>query len=417
MAATDPATGPLSGAQRVELLDALRGMALLGVLFVNTVWFSTAGTTIEHSQMELLPTARLDRWIELAMQLFVFAKANTIFTLLFGISFAMQMQRLDSRGAAAIGTYARRLSGLLAFGLLHLFGVWKGEILHVYALAGFLLLATWRWRTGTLVVAGLILVLVIHPLMLHADTLQRALALGAGSSAGAAAASDAAQLHALAFRTGNYIAVLRAQWDMLQASGYLFAGLVAWIVYALGRFMLGVAIARSGVLLNPEPHRSMFATTLAFALPAGLALTAGRWLMQIGQARGWWSADANQWRTLTDFMQQFGTLLLALSYIAGAAWCWTILRLRRLLVLCAPVGRMALTNYLLQSAANMVLFFGFGLGLIGRVGMALCLALSIGLFAVQMAFSHLWLRTHPYGPVEWLWRWWTYRRRPAWGHR
>lgn len=412
---------PVSGSQRVELLDALRGVALFGVLFVNMVWFATGGGAIGRPQLDALPTARIDRWVDFGMQLFLFAKANTIFTLLFGISFAMQMQRLERGGAAAVRTFTRRLCGLLVLGLIHLFGVWKGEILHVYALAGFLLLFAWRWRTAALIGVGVLLILGVHPLMLHADGLTAALAVAhtQASYMGRALASDIAQQHASAFRDGNYADVLLAQWAMLRASGYLFAGLAAWIVYALGRFMLGVAIARSGVLLQPDRYRSVLSATLLAALPLGLALTASRWIVQIGRARGWWSVDADQLGGLTDVLQQLGTLLQALSYMALIALCWTRPCLRQWLLPFTPVGRMALTNYLLQSLANATVFFGFGLGLglIGRVGVSACLAISIALFAAQIVFSHWWLQAHPFGPLEWAWRWWTYGQRPGWSRR
>lgn len=415
--AVDSALGaaPTADSERHALLDALRGLALFGVLFVNMIWFSTGGGAVPSAMAEALPTAPIDRWVDRFMQVFVFAKANTIFTFLFGVSFALQMQRLEQRGAAARSIYLRRLVGLLFIGLLHLFGAWKGEVLHVYAIAGIALLLVSRWRTSTLIVVGLLLALIVERLLSQGERWMQW--FGVNPTAvmfGDRGSSAEMQAQRLAtFQTGSYGDVLWAQWNMMLQSGYFGLGLATWIVYALGRFMLGVAAARGGYLFEPERHVHALRAAVLIGLPLGLICTVSAWLAQALERIGW-VALGPDWRMLSSVLTPLGTMLMAVAYVACVALAWGYAPLRRLLIIAAPAGQMALTTYLLQTVFNSLVFFGFGLGFVGRMGAAGCLLLSLAFFAVQVAVSRFWLHHFRFGPFEWLWRWWTYGVRPAW---
>ena len=406
---------PTAETERYALLDVLRGLALFGVLFVNMVWFATGGAAVPSAMVEALPTAPIDRWVDRFMQVFVFAKANTVFTFLFGVSFALQVQRLEQRGAATHNIYLRRLAGLFLIGLLHLFGAWKGEVLHVYAIAGIALLLVWRWRTSTLIVVGLLLALVVERLLSQGERWMHWLGVDPTAvmfgDRGSSAQMQAARL--VTFQTGSYGDVLRTQWDMLLQSGYFGLGLATWIVYALGRFMLGVAVARGGYLFEPERHVRALCAAVLIGLPLGLFCTISGWLLQALERIGWITAGPD-WRMLSSVVTPLGTMLMAVAYVACVALAWGYAPLRRLLIVAAPAGQMALTTYLLQTVFNSLVFFGFGLGFVGRVGAAGCLLLSLAFFAVQVVVSRFWLRHFRFGPFEWLWRWWTYGVRPVW---
>src|SRR6188768_4291363 len=131
---------PVTPAERVEVMDVLRGVALFGVFLMNMAPF--AGTPIMATEQQLLslPTAGYDFALLDVLRWLVMDKANTIFAFLFGLGFYVQMQRLEARGADFERLYRRRLTVLLVIGFLNLFFLWTWDILHLYALAGFILL-------------------------------------------------------------------------------------------------------------------------------------------------------------------------------------------------------------------------------------------------------------------------------------
>ena len=148
---------PLPPAERVQALDVLRGLALFGVFLMNFVGFAGRDVMATQSQLLSLPTAGLDHAVEAVLRCALLDKANTVFAFLFGLGFYLQMQRLDARGRDAQRIYRRRLTVLLLIGVAHTFLLWNWDILHLYALAGFLLLAMRSAANRTLVIAGILL--------------------------------------------------------------------------------------------------------------------------------------------------------------------------------------------------------------------------------------------------------------------
>ena len=151
---------PVVASERVEVMDVLRGVALFGVFLMNMAPF--AGTPIMATEQQLLglPSAAYDFALLDVLRWLVADKANTIFAFLFGLGFYLQMQRLQLRGADFEALYKRRLTVLLCIGCLHLFFVWTWDILHLYALAGFILLPLRRLSNRDLLAIGIILGLV-----------------------------------------------------------------------------------------------------------------------------------------------------------------------------------------------------------------------------------------------------------------
>lgn len=393
--------------RRVWLVDALRGAALFGVLLVNMLWFAGYGNSVTEEQFARLPTAVLDRIVDEAIDQLVFAKSIGIFAFLFGVGFAMQMDRLQASGRMATQIYLRRLSGLLLLGLIHWFAIWSGEILHVYALAGMALLLVYRWPSRVLIGVGLPLAVLARPLLVRAHLL-----FGEpGTESGINAANEVA--HRLStFLHGSLvdIAAMQIREDCLPefASG----ALIAAIVHALGRFMIGVVCARGRYLEQADRFHRQVLWIAVSALPLGL-LAQRDWLF-VGwlQASRWISTD-QQAGLAGHICNSLGVVLMTAGYVAAFCYFWHRPNWQRILATLVPVGQMALTNYLLQTLINGVLFYGFGLGLMGRVGASICLVLAIAIFLVQVVGSSWWMARFRFGPVEWAWRWWTYGQRPA----
>ena len=399
--------GPVTERERIAELDVLRGFALFGVLTMNFVYLAGDGQLATEAQLAALPTAGLDWWAYNFVRLFIGDKANTIFATLFGLGFYLQMKRGEGRPGFE-RFYARRLFWLLIFGVLNTYLLWFGDILNLYAVAGFALLAMRRWRTRTLVIFGSLAALYSHNLQ------ESLLGLFDIHLIPDPFYDDAAVLERQTIAVhGDYWANAAsfANWTWVE---WLSGGMMAaWLVYALGRFALGAAIGRSGILDDIPRFIPLLRRIAWVALPAGLLaglvirLVVGEILVLPG------GLETN--REVANALRSPAALLLAAGYCAGIVVALQQEWGRRLFGLFAPVGRMALTNYLAQGFIYAFVLFGVGpgLGLAGRIGSGVVLAICFAFFAFQIAFSHWWLARYRFGPMEWLWRSLTYGERPA----
>ena len=404
--ATIERAGPVSGSDRIAELDVLRGIALFGVLTMNFVFFASEGQLATEAQLKALPTAHLDWWAYNAVRLFIGDKANTVFATLFGLGFYLQMKRGEGRPGFE-RRYVRRLFWLLMFGVFNTFFLWFGDILNLYAVAGFALLAMRRWRTRTLVIFGSIAALYSHNLQewlfglidFHPipDWLYK----------------DAAVLERQSVAVnGDYgsIVTLFAQWTWVE---WIAGGMMAaWLVYAIGRFALGAAIGRSGILDDIPRFVPLLRRIAWAALPTGIV--AGLAIRLVLDDIVVLPGDLKTWKAIAQSLRSPAALLLAAGYCAGIVVALQKGWGKQLFGVFASVGRMALTNYLAQGLIYAFILFGVGpgLGLAGRIGSAAVVVICIAFFAFQTAFSHWWLARYRFGPMEWLWRTLTYGTRP-----
>lgn len=395
-------TTPTPAGDRFELVDALRGFALLGILLANVLVWS-GWVMVEDAARVAWAGEAAARWQYRLHHLLVDGKFYTLFSLLFGLGFALQLDRLARRGHDGLRLYRRRVLVLLGIGLVHCGVVWDGDILLLYALLGLLLPLFHRWRTRSLVLAGLVLVFVV-------PVLGRALfeALGwaphralydFSNAIAAALGADTALDKVIPWMQREDF----AGWLSWQASGPWFSWglrLESWrIPKVLGIMLVGMAAGRglaAGTLL-PDRRllRRVLGAGLAIGVPASLAYA---WTPGLGQ---------HHWPSMV------GTVPLALAYAAAFVLAWPHAQ-RWLRVFVAP-GRMALTNYLAQSVLGGAVFMGVGLGLAGRLPLPAVYAYAIVLYTMQVLFSRWWLARHAQGPMEALWRRWTYGRPLAGG--
>ncbi|QWP74838.1 DUF418 domain-containing protein [Lysobacter sp. K5869] len=385
-------TAPASPAeQRLDLIDALRGFALAGVLLSNLRDFSLYALLDEAAA----PVG--ERWLRMALAALLDAKAMTVFALLFGVGFALQLERAG-HSAQAKRRYAWRLCLLLGFGLLHA-AFWYGDILRYYAVLGLLLLPLARWRPLALAALGVVIAVFASAL------LQPWMKPWTAQFAPAAQAAAAART---AFESPSWPAMLAGN------RGYdLWVHATAWSLpfFTLGRLLLGMALGRAGWLQRPQQHLRAWRRLLAWTLPPGLILAAYFLFRDFGGlGPELFGLHGGAARALSRLLRNLAYLSLGLGYVAAFVLLFQHPRARRGLAWLAPVGRMALTNYLAQTAFGLALFYGIGLGLGPRYGLYGALAAFAPIFAAQTALSHWWLRRFRYGPLEWLWRCLTYRR-------
>ena len=390
------AVGPAQ--TRIELLDALRGFALFGILLANILYWS-GWVLVTEAERNAMATPAEQLWQYRFHHLMIDGKFYTLFSFLFGAGFALQLDRLEQRGSNGVSIYRRRLGVLLGFGLLHSLVIWDGDILTLYALLGFLLpffrplgdRALLAWAAALIFAVPVAGVLSFQALGLHPERSFYAFSDGILSVFGWSPGLDIA-LRVLPAASLADVVV----WNL---SGTPFSwGLrvESWrIPKILGIMLLGVWAGRrlaSGSLIS---NRTLNRRVLIVGLLVGLPLSLAYALIP----------DLSQ----TSLPSLIGTVPLALAYAAAFVLAWP--RLHRLLGLFAAPGRMALTNYLAQSMLGALIFYGIGLGLIGQLSPLVIYAVAIAIFAAQAGLSAWWLKGHAQGPMEALWRRLTYGRR------
>jgi uncharacterized protein len=398
---------PTSDTERHEILDVLRGFALYGVLLANLVWLTT-DMVLTDARRQQLPTAALDPIARALVAFFIDGKFYTLFAFLFGLGFTLQMHRAEMRGASIVSLYTRRLSVLLFIGAIHTALIWYGDILLMYASLGFVLLLFRGVRPKRgLVILALVLALFARTVFTayHAVTSSHSV-----SSTVSEAERDAETKEArLAALSSGYPRVVRENvaiyWNTLFVQGALWFALPQ--IFA--RFLLGLYVGKRRL----EERVAEYLPLMRRALPwlVGAAVIGNG----VGLGHRWFEHERGMelseswWAVGTIPLHEAGVLALSAAYVCGVCILfyrssrWHT-RLSRL----APVGRMALTNYLTQSVLYLVLFTGAGLGLLGSVGPTSCLVLSVAIFFAQMVVSGWWLRRYRFGPAEWLWRTLTY---------
>ena len=396
---------PIAPSERIAVLDVLRGFALLGILLMNIEAFAGPLNLALTGLDPALSGA--DRIADALVYIFVQGKFYTLFSLLFGMGFAVMAERAERAGRGFAPFYLRRSVGLLLIGLAHAVLLWSGDILVTYALLSVLLLAFAEAPTRWLPPIAVLVYLLASAWVLLFG------ALGSLAQMHPEAAADwqheMAQVGAqwqqtveaqrLAYGSGSYAqATLQRLHDLRES----LSGLIINGPTMLGMFLLGAWFVRSGAISAPQRHARLFARLRWIALPVGLALMLASFALE-----PWMDPARLDLRLSSAWaLASLAGLLMCLGYMG-----WVVRAVDRLRVL-APAGRMALSNYVLQSLVCTMLFYGYGLGLFERVPRAWQIPLAVALFALQVALSHAWLRRYRFGPLEWLWRAFTYLRWP-----
>jgi uncharacterized protein len=382
------------------LLDVLRGFALFGVVLANFVQLNT-----DYSQASPVMVSSLDGPALVFVRLFVNSKFYTIFSILFGIGFAVQILRADRAGRAFLPAYTRRILVLLSFGVVNFLFMWYSDILAIYAVLAAGLLCVRSWSNRRLVVVSILLALVPHTAVaLYRTDTRPVLTEAQRATARAAATEVNARQHAV-FADGTLMQVVR-QNVSIYAGGLMQWGFTLWAIPGIfARFLLGYWIGRSNVLEKVAHCLPLLRRLRWWSLGTGITGSVLMALeMRVLEGRPpLWFAAAFTW--LIDL----GVFGLAFFYVCSIAILFHQARWYGRLLVLAPMGQMALTNYLTQSLIFVLLLYGFaGPGLIGEFGPAACVAVSAAIICLQLIFSRWWLRRFRYGPAEWVWRSLTY---------
>ncbi len=406
MAKSPNTATPTSQGERYQIMDVLRGFALLGVLIANLVELGGQDVLATADQLAALPSAGADARTSWLLDLLVFDKFNTLFAVLFGAGFWIMMQRLSERGAAFERIYLRRITLLTAFGFLHLFGWFAWDILHIYGLMAFALFYSRHLPDRTLLWVGLALLMFARPVIEWFIAQTPAL-----SGLSDTVYTEAAILERQSAATsGDLLSWIGAMNAMNWVDWFLTGTVIAWLAYTLGRFYVGAWIARQGWIKDAEHRMSLLRKWTLPTLIAGFGLQILSLSLQDAPGVSW----ADSAPLVLELLHGLATPLIAAGYVGVLVLLYFSRRLNWLVSPFAPVGQMALTNYLLQSPFIILILTGAGpgLGLAGRAGSTDYTLFAIGFFVLQVAFSALWMRAFQYGPAEWVWRAATYRTWP-----
>jgi uncharacterized protein len=316
---------PTTQAERYPQIDALRGLALFGVLIVNIETMFRV-PLLEHILKHGDGPSQADRIVGLLVAVALEFKAVTIFSFLFGVSIAIQAERSAAQNVRTRAFLVRRLGWLFLAGAVHLFLVWNGDILALYAICGILLLAGLNlpWRALVLIGSAAIILPEVAPLGLPFPSEQEANQL----------IGQAREVYS----NGGFLSILRFRW--YESWALIVPLLLAILPRVVGLMYLGMAAWRSGVLREPEKHRGALWMFLASGLALGSAFMA--------------------LPSLLPRLNFTAPLLVALAYTSAVLLWQQPMRASSLFGVRA-LGQMALTNYLVQSIILSFVFYGYGL--------------------------------------------------------
>lgn len=387
---------PIQPTERTVIIDILRGFALLGVIIANLAGFISFA--LPDEQVALLTNTKADKIAEHFILLFVDNKFITIFSLLFGYGFGVVMERVSAKGINVNSFFIRRMLILLIFSLVHV-GFWWGEILNVYASCGLLLLFFRKSSNKKLLTWAAILLLICTPLI---QGLKMYL-LPANTD----------ELNNL---LGDYVTSVKGKsiTEIFQANyktvWYIF--FERWSQYrdmceVLAKFLIGYYVLRMGWLSNIEILLPGIKKVQKITLIVALLYLLEKTLIEIYGFK----LGGIEMQLAEYVFSRAGILSLSLFYCTSLIIMYQKNKELPLFQSFRWVGMMSLTNYLTQTLFYVLLFYGLGFGMLGKIHLQWVIPIGIAFYFLQSLLSKYWLKYFNYGPAEWIWRQLTYGKR------
>jgi len=394
-------SSPSVSGERIAVVDVLRAYALFGIIITHSAMGFLAGPPPGPDFMLHGP---IDHVASLLDRLLTFGKFFTIFSFLFGLSFAIQLRNATEKGVGFSGRFTWRLAVLALIALVH-GAFFTGDILIVYAILGLLLIPFRKVRTRTLLIIALLLVFNIPGLLLGILQIN-------------APPPTPEQMAARAQMQAEFMAAGQKMFELKQSGTFaelaplnLTSGMISklafmiftgrlWITFGL--FLLGMVAGRLELFRDTEANRGFFRRLLWPALGVAVVTT----VVEIVHPSSFQLASVMDLVSSFSFVVQ--QISLSTFYVAAVTLLFWRKPTEGLLPSLAPLGRMGLTTYLMQSVFGIVLFYGLGFGLLGNIGVAAAAAAGIAFFVLQIRMARAWMARFKLGPVEWVWRSLTY---------
>ena len=394
---------PTSPSQRIVAIDALRGFAVLGILIMNIQMFAM----INQAYMNPRAFGSLEGihgWVWALSHVLADQKFMTIFSILYGAGIYLVTRKIESEGRKSAGIYYRRTLWLLIFGLIHAYLLWHGDILVTYAVCALVIFLFRRVSPRWLLILGFLSILVpsllfsffgwsmpYWPPEAREDMLEDW------------QPNPEIVERELSIYQGGWMEQMKGRVpESIKFQTFVFLIWTGWRVSGL--MLAGIALLKLGVL-TAERSRRFYGTMLLTGFGLGLPLVIYGITRNV---QAGWAVDYSMF--FGSRFNYWGSILIALGYIGGVLLICKSGYLKRLTARFAAVGRMAFSNYILQTLICTMIFYGHGLGYFGWIERGGQILIVFGVWAFILIISPIWLRYFRFGPLEWAWRSLTYRR-------
>jgi uncharacterized protein len=382
-----PPALPVVKSERIQIVDALRGFAVFGILVSHCYYLFFLD--------EATNTTSPDQWTSFFVRLFVNDKFYSLFSFLFGLSFSLMLSRTTETSSRFYARFAWRLFLLGIIGLLHNLH-WNDDILSIYAVLGFILLPVSRLSNKIISVLAVLLLLNIPSYLIHAlenpETPEQV----------AVADQEANKTYSTFFEAmkhGTYVETIKANVNTFKykLQYYTYSGRFSFM---LGFFFLGMISGRMKLFQNFADNKIMFQRTFYTTAALSAILTVAGLVFMINQP-----TLKPELQSYFRPLMRWQSNILTIALVSGMTLLFSRVYCRWFASQFAIVGKMALTNYVLHSVLGTILLCGYGFGLINySIPVSISTFCSIPMFAFMILFSHVWLNNFNYGPLEWLWR-------------
>ncbi|WP_449539404.1 DUF418 domain-containing protein [Ferdinandcohnia sp. Marseille-Q9671] len=381
---------PVMGTARIQSIDVIRGLAIFGIFLVNMPSFFSP---ILYMNQGTWWTGELNQWTNSFVDIFAQASFYTLFSFLFGFGMILFKERAVAKGYSFYPLISRRLIVLLLFGCIHAFLIWHGDILITYAIVGTILLLFHKAKPITLLIWSLLLLfvpnLILGGLMFLAVMIEPDISAVMYNEHLALASAEV-------YANGGFWEITAQRFEDWYYVNNLTSA-IPLLITLLPMFLLGAFIAKAKWFEASEHIKKvkiLWLVSLVVGVPMKLLP---------------YYTDKNP---ATEYLQDtIGGPGTAILYATSIVLLMRLPVWQKILSPLAFVGRLSLSNYLLQSIVCTFIFYGYGLGLYGEVQLFTGFLLAIGIYIVQIGISYVWLKKFRFGPFEWVWRTLTYAQK------
>jgi uncharacterized protein len=379
---------PIQQKERVVIVDVLRGFALFGVLLGNFNGMLT--NDVPQTIIKSISTP-FDYFLDALHSIFIQNKFMTLFSILFGYGFGVIMERMAKKNLNTTNFFLRRMFWLFLFGCIHL-AFWAEDILHVYAMAGIFLLL-FRKQSDRSIFLWSLIFMFVFPFLVR--IYQQYMSYSPNYD----------------LLTQNFYNTIKfgsiKDVAIVNYTSYPKLWIYTWIELrdgceTLGRFLFGYFILRKQILVRLDEYKWLIKKVWTISLFGMLAFIA-LWLLK--------NYNVITSRLLIYLLLKVGIFAIALFYATSIIFLFQKNKVKKLMHAFSDLGRMTLTNYLMQTLVYIIIFYNVGFGLLGEWSLTVIWIAALLLYVLQIIFSRWWLSKFMYGPVEWIWRQLTYQKK------
>ncbi len=392
---------PATSKERILSIDLMRGIAVLGILIMNIQTFAMIGAAYMNP-MAYGDLTGINKWVWILSHVLASEKFMSIFSILFGAGVLLFTSKAIEKGRRSGPLHYRRMMWLFIFGMLHAYLIWYGDILVAYSLCGMLVYTFRKKKPRTLIIWSSIFFIV--PVLFT---------LFASATMSYWPQENIDQNMQSWFPSAEKIQteldIMRSGWlgqmdKRVESSIFMQTFVFFWMLFwrAMSMMLLGMALFKWGVLSATKSKTFYLKMALLGLIPGYLISSRGvvenfnhGWAMKFSMFNG-------------SLFNYFGSICTALGYIGAVMLFAKSASCPRFKKLISSVGRMAFTNYILMSLLGMFIFYGNGLGYIGYLDRFTQILITLGIWALLLIISPIWLKYFRFGPLEWFWRVLTY---------